>query len=114
MTEGPSDADVSEYWMPYLPFLFSICRTYLCFINAMVCSLPSAVLHAASLQQAALVNYFSQMLSFGHIQPFLPPTTRVRFYELGGAGTPFPCVPRVLYQVVGYYVTRECASCGIL
>ena len=38
----------------------------------MVCSLPSAVLHAASLQQAALVNYFSQMLSFGHIQPFLP------------------------------------------
>jgi len=66
--QGPSDADASEYWMP---FAFLFLNLYVCFIN---------------------VNYCAQMLSFGRIYNrscSVAPTVPVQLYELGGTGTLF-------------------------
>ena len=46
--QDPSDADASDYSMPYSPFCFTICTCVL-----------------------LMINYFAQMLSLVRIQPFL-------------------------------------------
>jgi len=69
--QGPSDADASEYSMPYLSFFFSVCTCVVfTYSKHMRCH------RRPSLRSCAF---------FMNLERYLP--------KMRGAGTPFPCVP---------------------